>query len=108
MPTCEKPGVQIRSEPNNISRPFESCLVTRAQMFRVCLCFNPKENNHIYTYMGIIYSDILILCIRVRVENGSIAPTTDGNVLVDYSSPLCTAHCKHSECNMRLVLQLGI
>ena len=36
--------VQLRCEPNNISRPVEICPDARAQLFTACMCYNSKEN----------------------------------------------------------------
>ena len=42
LPTCERPGVKIPSEPNNISRPFEMCPAASPQLFIVCCVSTPK------------------------------------------------------------------
>ena len=36
-------GIQIRGEPNNISRPFEMCPAASTQLFTACRCFNSKK-----------------------------------------------------------------
>ena len=50
------PLVQLCSEPNNISWPFEMYPDARAQLLAVCLCFNSKENTiKISLYVNIIF-----------------------------------------------------
>ena len=40
----DSPLVQLRWEPNNISRPVEICPDARAQLFTARMCYNSKEN----------------------------------------------------------------